>query len=626
MALSTLKPVAEATGVVETVDVLYANIDWANHIFDATSGHITAEAYDEIVTGYFLACGEWIFSPALYGISAAEDSQFYEAAIRRGADLQDASTMFKLAPAYIELLADRIVSAGYDVVGLTSTFDQNMPSLALIQALKRRDPNMITVLGGANCDAEQGAALHRNFCFIDFTVRGEGEYVFPELLSAIATVRCGGAENTVMAGISGLCWRDASGTSMVNPVQPGIVEIDAIPEPDFGAYFDTLNVSRVRAQIVPKIQVEGARGCWWGEKHHCTFCGLNGSLMGFRAKSPARILAEIKSAVARHHVLDVVFADNILDMSYIRYLLPELAELGWDLRLFFEVKANLVYQQLRTLAEAGVAQIQPGIENLSTRVLRLMRKGVTGWQNVRLLRDCRSLALYPGWNLLFGFPGEMASDYEPLIEQVSALSHLVPAEGVYRIVLTRFSPYFNDPSLGLRNLGPSGMLQSVYRLPRSELSDLVYIFESQEAGIRCAEVQRLENAMAIWRDEHPGSRLVGIDRGDRIEIIDERPSARQSRHLLTTDTEVAAYRALLRGSTAKAVMRKLRAADIATTEQCMADIFQAWRDDGLVYNESGYHVALATNLVYGERDEPVDHAATAAAVRGMDRNFVPRPM
>ena len=41
---------------------------------------------------------------------------------------------------------------------------------------------------------------------------------------------------------------------------------------------------------------ETARGCWWGERQHCTFCGLNGATMAFRSKTPERVLVGDRGA------------------------------------------------------------------------------------------------------------------------------------------------------------------------------------------------------------------------------------------------------------------------------------------------------------------------------------------
>ena len=35
--------------------------------------------------------------------------------------------------------------------------------------------------------------------------------------------------------------------------------------------------------------LEGSRGCWWGEKHACAFCGLNGRVNVYREKSPEKL-------------------------------------------------------------------------------------------------------------------------------------------------------------------------------------------------------------------------------------------------------------------------------------------------------------------------------------------------
>src|SRR3954465_271775 len=52
--------------------------------------------------------------------------------------------------------------------------------------------------------------------------------------------------------------------------------------------------SPLNGALRPLMLIETARGCWWGAKNHCTFCGLNGETMGFRAKSADRVMTEIE--------------------------------------------------------------------------------------------------------------------------------------------------------------------------------------------------------------------------------------------------------------------------------------------------------------------------------------------
>ena len=56
--------------------------------------------------------------------------------------------------------------------------------------------------------------------------------------------------------------------------------------PDYDDYYAVLAELGQTAQGLDRILLyEGSRGCWWGEKHHCTFCGLNAQSMKFRAKA-----------------------------------------------------------------------------------------------------------------------------------------------------------------------------------------------------------------------------------------------------------------------------------------------------------------------------------------------------
>ena len=94
--------------------------------------------------------------------------------------------------------------------------------------------------------------------------------------------------------------------------------------PVYDEYFDSL----VRCDLVAKIKpslalpIEASRGCWWGMKSHCTFCGLNGISMRFRSKSAERAENELLTLAKRYKVTKFVAVDNILDLSYFKTLLP----------------------------------------------------------------------------------------------------------------------------------------------------------------------------------------------------------------------------------------------------------------------------------------------------------------
>jgi ribosomal peptide maturation radical SAM protein 1 len=479
LPLSLLTAVARAERPADDVRAYYGNIRFAEHVLEHTDGVVTPDDYLDIVEdGLFHGLGDWVFTSSLYpGASWPMERYEQHPASARMND-RAARVMRDLAPGFIEIAAQEVLATSPDVVGLTSTFMQNVPSLALAAELKRRNPDVAVVMGGGNCDGPMGAALHRNFRTLDYVVSGEGEHAFVQLLHALDA----GAGPDALRGVPGLRWWN-DGEQVLNAPSDALT-MDQVPAANQDDYFTALDAGPVREYIEPKLVHEAARGCWWGQRKHCTFCGLNGATMEFRSKPPDRVFDEIASDVTTHRVLDVVMVDNIMDMDYIGTLLPQLTDTDWDLRVHYEVKSNLKREHVRALGAAGVVHIQPGIESLSTRVLKIMDKGVDGVTNVRLMRDCEELRVTTPWNYLYGFPGETDDDYWSIIEQMPNLYHLQPPGNTTRIALERFSPYHRDTDLGFAIRKPAAFYQHVYDLPASELMDVVFIFDSEAAGIR----------------------------------------------------------------------------------------------------------------------------------------------
>ena len=122
---------------------------------------------------------------------------------------------------------------------------------------------------------------------------------------------------------------------------------------------------------------------------------LNGKTMQYRAKSPGRALAEIETLTRTYGVKRVECVDNILDMRYFESFLPALIRKDLGLDMYYETKANLRHDQLQLMRDAGVRRIVPGIESFSNQVLRLIRKGSTGLQNIQLLKWCAEVGITP---------------------------------------------------------------------------------------------------------------------------------------------------------------------------------------------------------------------------------------
>jgi ribosomal peptide maturation radical SAM protein 1 len=556
-------------------------------LIERTQGRIGTSEYVKVAgDGILYGAGDWVFAPALYGTSEWRRAEYEGYLASRAVPVGPLSDMQRMAPSFIERLADEITATDCEVVGLSTTFKQNVAALALARALKRRRPEVIVVMGGANCDGPQGAALHRNFPFVDFVVRGEGEQAFPDLLDAIA-------EERTFDSVDGLCWRDG-GRPIVNRDRTDLYPIEDVPSPNFDAYFEALPRSVCGKFVSPKLPLESSRGCWWGEKHHCTFCGLNGMTMKFRSKSPQKFWSELSSAIGRYKTLDLTLADNIIDMEYFHSILPWLSASGWDLSVAYEVKSNLTRENIDALHGAGINHIQPGIENLSTHVLKLMDKGIGGCQNVFTLRECAEVGVAVNWNYLYGFPGETETDYRNIIDQMPALVHLKHPTSVSLIALERFSPNFDRPSLGFSVRRPASFYQFIYELPESELSDLVYLFDTVNAGISGKDIEKeLAAAVSTWRECHQRSRLSYRDDGETLWINDTRANRPPADYVLRDPREVAMYRRLRRPQRVSSLASQLRGAGAIIAESEVGALVTRWRRTGLVFEDDAQFVALA---------------------------------
>src|SRR5215218_1795543 len=68
-----------------------------------------------------------------------------------------------------------VEESDHQVVGFSSSFTQNMASLALARTIKERRPETVTAIGGANCEDLMGLALHQSFPWLDYVFCGEGD-------------------------------------------------------------------------------------------------------------------------------------------------------------------------------------------------------------------------------------------------------------------------------------------------------------------------------------------------------------------------------------------------------------------------------------------------------------------
>ena len=589
LGVSLLKAQLRARGI-------HASVAYLNFALAEAAGYA---AYQSMVhhdhDSYEALAGEWVFSRSLFQRGPSHDRAYLEDYLLanrlcKPSMLDHIRRMAELVEPFLDYCERAVDWDRYSIIGFTSTFQQNLACLALARRIKDRFPGKIIVMGGDNCSDVMGVQLHESFPFLDYVFTGDADAGFPELASRVLNhTPCGD-------DIPGYVRREGS-RSVPTPEGAGLHNMDELSYPDFDDYFAAYRTSPLRQEFVPFLQMETARGCWWGAKQHCTFCGLNQTDMAFRAKSPQRALDEMIHLVARYGSTKVVFADNIISMEYFRTFLPELKRRKIGVQLAYETKANLTREQVQLCAEAGLAAIQPGIESLSENVLKLMRKGVTPLQNVQLLKWCREYGVLPYWNVLYGFPGETAADYEEMCRIASKLAHLPPPLCGGAIRVERFSPYFDHAAdFGIRDLRAHASYAYVYPFNESELYNLAYIFDFTFEGKELVEdwAAGILGIIENWGAVHAQSRLEVVSRTpERMLVSDTRPNAVQPFYQFDS-RETAIFDACDRGQTFPNIVQRLSAAlnGSMPDEGWIAERVRHFTDCDLLLEHNGRYLNL----------------------------------
>lgn len=544
LGLSLLKPPLVERGI--SVSIKYFTIPFAERIGESLYSTIAMSSR----IGMREQAGEWIFSHALAEQSDEQVERYVEEILRRrdGYLVKRAAASPALIAGilrartrvhpFLDRCVDDIVAEQPSIVGFTSIFQQHVASLALARRIKDRLPSALVVFGGANCEGVMGAETLRQFPWVDAAVSGEGDVVFPDLVERHRAGRS-------ISDLTGVRTRDRLKEEFAFnrfPNAPIVATMDSLPYPDYREYFEQFARSRFDADWQPGTFMETSRGCWWGERMHCTFCGLNGATMKYRSKSATRALDEMTAMATAHKNADIQIVDNILDLDYFKTLLPELAARQVDFGLFYETKSNLKREHVKLLRAAGVRQIQPGIESFSDAILTLMRKGVTALHNIQVLKWCKEFGVTPLWNLIWGFPGEPPGEYQRMARLAPLLAHLPPPVSFNGLRLDRFSPNFTESArFGFDDVAPMRAYEHVYNVSSAALANLAYFFRFRYSDGRdpAAYVEPLVAALRRWQRRAASADLFSVDTGEHLILCDLRPSAAEPLMILDTiDREI----------------------------------------------------------------------------------------
>lgn len=543
IALLQLKTVLERRfGDAVRVEIHYLNHDAALFLDDVP-------LYKHIMSnvGYSTGVGDWFFRSAAF--PEAQDnadeylSLYYPS--NDGISLSVRRAVRDTRPqldAFLDTSIARYDLSDADIVGFTSIFSQTTASLAMAAKLKKANRSAVTLMGGPACTGSMGREFADRFANIDYVFSGPGLVSLPRWVANYLEDDMGACDD--IAGVFSRTNATPRDPGAAGPALGEDLDINENLRLDYHPFLDALATTFPEGQVKPRLLFETSRGCWWGERMTCRFCGLNGPSTCFRPMTPSNALAQIRSVLEYSDRCDFFAAvDNSLPREYLSDVFP-LVQLPPSHRIQYEIRADLDDTDIDTLCKAGVTLVQPGIESLSTATLTLMRKGTTSFSNIRFLKTCARHPISTVWSLLLFSPGEEESTYDKYLEVIPRLTHLHPPHAAYPVEFVRFAHYFDHPEDHGLDLRPEAFYSLIYPYDEEAVARMAFKFADANADTEKMKywLDAVNEQIRFWQcrwlntDNKQQSRLCLLKSDGKTVVYDSR-SGGETDHPLSVHAE-----------------------------------------------------------------------------------------
>lgn len=252
----------------------------------------------------------------------------------------------------------------FDVVGIST--DTTRYPLAINIAKHAKAKGCKVVIGGPHTTFLDRETLETGF--IDYVVRGEGEYIFLDLIRALK----GEKEIRDVKGISYI--RD--GEFIRNPNAELIKDLDSLPFPAR----NLLPMDRYTAKLdgTYATSLVTSRGC----PFNCSFCSASAfSGVEWRSRSVKNIVEELEILYKKYGFKAIAFFDDnfTLNPKRVTELCEEILKLGWKFKwwAFSRVEGILNNPKMvELMAKAGNYMVFIGFESANQDVLDSFKKKI----------------------------------------------------------------------------------------------------------------------------------------------------------------------------------------------------------------------------------------------------------
>jgi len=329
----------------------------------------------------------------------------------------------------------------YDLIGISvKAYLQFLFALVLAKQIKATSRAKV-VLGGPFITLN-GKNFFQDFSDIDYMVSGDGQVPLLKLIQYL--------EGKIpIEDVPSLLYRQ-NGTMKENPRQ--FFPVEDICLPDFSdlpldAYLSIFGDK-------PVLSYQTSRGCTFG----CNFCNRTALNPSIEFKSYEKIAREIREMKECYHSDMFWFHDDCINASYeyLDKLCDLLIQENLNINWVASARAdNLDRKILRKMRKAGCRFISFGIESVSSRILKDMRKMLNIQQATRILRESYEEGILNNIDFIVGNPFETKEDVLAAVKFIRDNAKYIETIIVSILRIEYGSPLQSHPEqFGIENLRP----------------------------------------------------------------------------------------------------------------------------------------------------------------------------
>jgi anaerobic magnesium-protoporphyrin IX monomethyl ester cyclase len=291
-----------------------------------------------------------------------------------------------------------------DLVLATAITPMIYKSQSTLKLVKQVCPNAKTIMGGVHPTYMYREVLSEA-PWVDYIIRGEGEEITVNLVSAIAK----GTDIEERRDILGIAFLE-DGKIVATPAHPPIKDLNTLT-PDWSLLdWDNYIYTPLNTRVaVPNY----SRGC----PFRCRFCCQWKFWRKYRSRSPKHFVDEIEYLVKEHKIGFFILADEEPTINKSRFiaLCNELIDRNLGVHWGINTRVTDVLRDEKELPlyrKAGLVHVSLGTEAAAQLNLNLFRKETTISDNKRAVQLLRENGILAEVQFIMGLPNETPKTIE----------------------------------------------------------------------------------------------------------------------------------------------------------------------------------------------------------------------